>query len=332
MTISDADRAQISFTAAVDEVAEGGEISLVFEISNGVTFAEPQTLRLALSGTATPGDDFTLTTSNRQDLTSSTSLILPAHAGSVRLALVAATDQEEDPDETVEISISHESNSIGTVTVTIADTVPTLIPRRPNVRGATGGGGGGGAGREPSTAVMIVANGWRPSDIGAAAALAARTPHSAVIYTTGDRLSVTTRGLLSDYQPESVIVVGGEAAISDTTLTSALLASASDSVERIAGASRADTAARVARRILGTPPVGGSTLIVANGWSPADIGVAAALSVRTPRSAGRVHPSRQAARGDRPAASRVQAGESGDCGGNGRGVSRGGHSNPCRGT
>ena len=121
----------------------------------------------------------------------------------------------------------------------------------------SGGGGGGGGGLGASTAVVIVANGWSPPDIGVAAALSARTPDSAVIYTTADRLSVAARKLLVDYQPAGVIVVGGEAAVSDAVLTSMRSASESDWLERIIGATRTDTAAAVARRILDASGGGG---------------------------------------------------------------------------
>ena len=147
-----------------------------------------------------------------------------------------------------------------------------------------GGGGGGGGGGEVSTAVVIVANGWSPPDIGVAAALAARTPESAVVHTNGDRLSVATRELLVDYLPGTVIVVGGEDAVSQTAVIAARRASETDSLERISGSTRAETAAAVARRILETGEGGAVTVIVVNGWSPPDIGVAATMSARTPRS------------------------------------------------
>ncbi len=154
--------------------------------------------------------------------------------------------------------------------------------------GGTGGGGtGGGGGFSESTATLIVANGWSPSDIGAAAALAARTADSAVIYTSGDRLSAAARDLLTDYLPAAVVVVGGEAAVSAETLTAIRRASEVEQVSRITGATRVDTAAEVARTILNTSRAspGGTTVILANGWSPPDIGVAAALAARTPSSA-----------------------------------------------
>ena len=156
--------------------------------------------------------------------------------------------------------------------------------------GSSGGGGAGspGGGGEASIAVAIVANGWSPSDIGVAAALSARLPDSAVMYTSADRLSTATAGLLGELQPGGVIIVGGPAAITPEVAGSIRSVSGSESVDRVAGEARADTAARVARRVLGAPDsaqAGRAVLILANGWSPPDIGAAAALSARTDSSA-----------------------------------------------
>ena len=169
--------------------------------------------------------------------------------------------------------------------VAVASEVGPRIITPPEIDTRDGGGGGGGSEREPGTAVVIVANGWSPADIGVAAALSAQTPESAVVYTVGSRLSVSARDLLVDYLPGGVIVVGGPAAVSNGALAEMRRVSESDAVERITGETRSDTAAGVARRILAGSGAGATTVIVANGWSPADIGVAAALSARTPRSA-----------------------------------------------
>ena len=144
--------------------------------------------------------------------------------------------------------------------------------------------GGSSVAREPSSAVVIVANGWRPADIGVAAALSARTDESAVVYTDGDRLSNAARDLLEDVLPSGVIVVGGPAAVSNQVLATARRVSESESVERISGATRSATAAQAARRILASTGGGRTTFIVANGWSAPDIGLAASLSARTPNS------------------------------------------------
>lgn len=164
--------------------------------------------------------------------------------------------------------------------------VPTTTTGTGTGTGGGGGGGGGGAPREPGTAVLVIANGWSPSDIGVAAALAARTDNAAVVFTEGDRLSSLVRQMIRNERPAKVFIVGGEAAVSSSAASSAAISNGQGEQERIAGATRVDTAAAVARQILGTPGFAGRpTLFVANGWSPPDIGVAAAMSARTSGSA-----------------------------------------------
>ena len=68
----------------------------------------------------------------------------------------------------------------------------------------------------------------------------------------------------------------------------AIAASANEaSVSRLMGADRIDTAAQAARRVLGNPAAApdGLTLVIANGWSPPDVGVAAALAAATENAA-----------------------------------------------
>ena len=134
---------------------------------------------------------------------------------------------------------------------------------------------------------LIVANGWSPPDIGAAAALAARSGRSAVIYTEAARLSEPSAAVLGDYEVARVILVGGTAAIVPS-VQDAIAAAASDaSVSRLTGADRIDTAAQAARRVLGNPAAApdGVTLVIANGWSAPDVGVAAALAAATENAA-----------------------------------------------
>ena len=141
-----------------------------------------------------------------------------------------------------------------------------------------------GAGR----VTLVVANGWSPPDIGAAAALAARSSRSAVLYTERDTLPQASAALLRDYDVARVILIGGTAAISDETRDAIAAAAGADaSVTRLTGAGRVDTAAAAARRVLGSPAAApdGITLVVANGWSPPDVGVAAALAAATPNAA-----------------------------------------------
>ena len=135
---------------------------------------------------------------------------------------------------------------------------------------------------------LIVANGWSPPDIGAAAALAARSGRSAVVYTQAARLPEASAALLRDYQVARVILIGGTAAISAEVAAQATAAAGSDaSISRLTGADRVDTAAQTARRVLGNAASApdGITLVIANGWSAPDVGVAAALAAATENAA-----------------------------------------------
>ena len=145
---------------------------------------------------------------------------------------------------------------------------------------------GSGGGLDVGVATVVVANGWSPSDVGAASVLAARTASAVVTYTEGDELSSELEVLLGELSPGEVIIVGGTAAVMSDVCSQVRLALPESDIFRVTGADRADTAARVARRILGNASeTRAVTLIVANGWSPPDIGVAAALAAATENAA-----------------------------------------------
>ena len=65
-----------------------------------------------------------------------------------------------------------------------------------------------------SGVTLVVTNGWSAPDVGAAAALAARTGRSAVIYTAAGELSEGTAAVLGEYRPSRVVIIGGTAAVS----------------------------------------------------------------------------------------------------------------------
>ncbi|WP_419553073.1 cadherin domain-containing protein [Candidatus Poriferisodalis sp.] len=261
------------------------------------TASTTRTIAEGASAAAPVGHPVTATDVDAEPLTyrlfevDAPSFTIDSGSGQIGVGPDTVPDRRTQPSYRLRVQATDPHGARASTTVIVTVTAPRTTPGTGPLRGGGGGGagggggGGGGGGFEPSTAVVIVASGWSPSDIGVASALSARTPDSAVIYTAGDRLSVAARDLLVDYLPAGVIVVGGETAVSAAALTSMRRASESDSVERITGATRSDTAASVARRILDASEAGGATVIIANGWSPADIGVAAALSARTPRSA-----------------------------------------------
>ena len=123
-----------------------------------------------------------------------------------------------------------------------------------------------------NAATFIVANGRSAADTGVAAALAATRSNAAVLLAEADSLTEPTERIISGRQPSQVEFVGGtvvlSAALADRVRE---LAPSVTSVPRHAGASRTDTAAAAAPNL-------STTLVIANGWSPADMGVAAAYA------------------------------------------------------
>ena len=128
----------------------------------------------------------------------------------------------------------------------------------------------------PSNATtFIVANGRSAADTGVAAALAATRSNAAVLLAEADSLTEPTERIISERQPLQVEFVGGTAVLAASLADRVReLAPSVTSVPRHAGASRTDTAAAAAPNL-------STTLVIANGWSPADMGVAAAYAAIT---------------------------------------------------
>ena len=146
VTVNDNDVAAFTLAADATEVGEGGVVRVIIT-ADGVTFAAPQTLALSLAGSATADEDFSVSNDRGEALTSPYVVTLPAGARSVSVMIMAATDAEDDADETIEVSVSHEGNAIGSVvTITITE-APIVQP--PVTTVTTGGGGGGGGGPPP---------------------------------------------------------------------------------------------------------------------------------------------------------------------------------------
>ena len=111
------------------EIAEdAGTSTVTVEITNGVTFAADQTITLAFDGsTATKTDDFTI---------ADESLTLTAGTSSVTTTVTAVQDTvDEDPDETVVITATHDGTEIGTATITILDDDNSPATGAPEIEG-----------------------------------------------------------------------------------------------------------------------------------------------------------------------------------------------------
>ncbi|WP_419933348.1 fibronectin type III domain-containing protein [Candidatus Poriferisodalis sp.] len=128
----------------------------------------------------------------------------------------------------------------------------------------------------PSNATtFIVANGRSAADTGVAAALAATRSNAAVLLAEADSLTEPTERIISERQPLQVEFVGGTVVLAASLADRVReLAPSVTSVPRHAGASRTDTAAAAAPNL-------STTLVIANGWSPADMGIAAAYAAIT---------------------------------------------------
>ena len=134
VTIEDDDVPAWVVSADPLEIAEAGGTSAmtsVVTVSTGgvVTFESDQTVRVAFSGTATEGDDYTVGVGDPA-LMSPYPLTLSAGATSTEVTVTAVDDALADPDETIEIAASHDSQAVGEpVTITVEDdeTLPTAV-------------------------------------------------------------------------------------------------------------------------------------------------------------------------------------------------------------
>ena len=97
-------------------------------ITNGVTFARPQSIDIALSGSATVGSDYTFTGAYGRPVSKPFSLTLPAGESEVSGIITAVNDTRDENDETITINVTHDGTAIGTQQdLTIADDdVPPL--------------------------------------------------------------------------------------------------------------------------------------------------------------------------------------------------------------
>ena len=128
----------------------------------------------------------------------------------------------------------------------------------------------------PRTAITyIIANGYSAADTGVAAALAATRSDAAVLLANADSLTEHTERIIRDQPPLAVEFVGGTAVLAESLVQRVLdLAPSISRIPRHSGATRTATAAAAA-------PDRSTTLVIANGWSPADMGVAAAYAAIT---------------------------------------------------
>lgn len=125
------------------------------------------------------------------------------------------------------------------------------------------------------TASVVLANGWSLPDVGAAASAAAQGIAGAVLYTGHEGLGEATVEALRALQPDRVLIAGGTAAVPEAVGSAVSAVVPGVVVERLGGATRIETARLFADRAL---EAGASTVVLADGWAPADVVVAASVA------------------------------------------------------
>ena len=103
-----------------------------------------------------------------------------------------------------------------------------------------------------------------------------------MLYASGDDLGEPTRSALQRHRPRLVLIAGGPAALNTAGAVRRRKRRKRRESRRLGGATRVETAALVASDAIAA---GAKTLVVANGWSLHDVGLAAALAAALPNSA-----------------------------------------------
>ena len=131
ITVFNDDDASFTVTASTTRLVEGNTATVTVQ-TGGVTFAQPQTLTVDITGSAVVVDDFVLADGQGRQLVSPYGLVLAAGAESVTLELRAVTDDVDDDAETVVLSFVHDSPNIGMVTITIVEVNEPPVLAGPN--------------------------------------------------------------------------------------------------------------------------------------------------------------------------------------------------------
>ena len=127
LTITDDDAAPVmTLEVSPAVIAEAaGSSTVTVRITNGVTFAEAQEIRLSFSGTAEKDTDYTV---------ESERLTLTAGESSVTTPVTSVDDEVVDVDETILITATHDRNAVGTqqtITITDDDAAPVVTTTSP---------------------------------------------------------------------------------------------------------------------------------------------------------------------------------------------------------
>lgn len=129
-------------------------------------------------------------------------------------------------------------------------------------------------------AVVAVANGRSPADVAAAAAAVAAGAADAVLWSSAGALGDAAADVLRSFDTPRVLLIGGTAALSEQVAADAAAAAGPGAqIQRVGGATRADTAVMLARVATAGRA---STAVIADGWDLSAVVTAGALAAATP--------------------------------------------------
>ena len=117
LTVSDNDEATLSMAVTPLRIEEGASAQITLRTLGGESFSTPQSILLELSGAS--ADDYTVSVGSAL-LTAPFAATLPALANSVTLTLSAVDDADEEVEEQIAISASHDGKLIGAQAIAIA--------------------------------------------------------------------------------------------------------------------------------------------------------------------------------------------------------------------
>ena len=149
--------------------------------------------------------------------------------------------------------------------------------------GAAAQAGGPSTDEAAARSVLVIVRGSSAADSAVAASLVASGLGDAVLFAeSADALGGDNATIIGEEQPAEVLLIGGTAALS-AQLEAELRRLVDDvEIDRIAGDDRVHTAALAADRVLRSRAATAqtaTTVVLANAWSPQDIGTAAAAVI-----------------------------------------------------
>ena len=126
----DEDIPRLDLSVSARDINEENQTSanVSVAIGNGKTFATDEILTFAFAGSATRGDDYEVAPADADAAASGHQVALRAGSKSAKLTLTARRDDVADPDERIEVSVTHAGDAIGSESIRIQDHRPVLGP------------------------------------------------------------------------------------------------------------------------------------------------------------------------------------------------------------